>query len=194
MTRTPFAPAALAATAALAVAAALAGCQEGDWLGPLERGARSAFNGWDMWDAESVRAYEGSLPPTPAGVVPRRGPEGGYALGCEGFERIPLDARAERAATAYRRYCHHCHGPNGDGRVIVGESLDIPPADLRSLRVQAMSDEEIHRHLVSGGELMVPLEQTICPTGMRLVIEHVRTLEGAPSAPYYRPQSTAPLE
>ena len=62
------------------------------------------------------------------------------------------DADAEPVIPAVFRYCHHCHGQNGDGRIIVGESLETKPADLRSFKVQAQTDEALFDHLQEGGE------------------------------------------
>jgi hypothetical protein len=93
----------------------------------------------------------------------------------------------------YRRYCHHCHGKNGDGRTIVGESLDIAPTDLRHVDVQSRDTSALFAHLRSGGELMVPLAQTMSPAEMLLSIEHLRTLRDRPSEPFFEPAYTEPI-
>jgi hypothetical protein len=56
---------------ALITTAFLLGCglDKGDWLGPVERGLRAAFNGWDMWSTEAVRPYEDPMPQKVEGTV-----------------------------------------------------------------------------------------------------------------------------
>ncbi len=147
---------------AVIVSIGVAGCrlEDGDWGGPTERGLRAAFNGWDMWNTETVRPYEDPMPPRVEGTVPVSD-EFSIEKGVADFKALPLHERKERAALTYRRYCHHCHGPNGDGRIIVGESHEMKPADLRAPRIQRKSTDELFRHLKEGGELMLPLAATV---------------------------------
>ncbi|MBW2277001.1 MAG: cytochrome c [Deltaproteobacteria bacterium] len=181
------------ALAALVAALFLAGCEDGDWLGPVERGIRAGVNGWDMWATDAVRPYEQPQPPVVPGTVPQDRWYS-FAAGAEEIEAIPVAERRERAATAYRRFCHHCHGPNGDGRIIVGESLEIKPTDLRGDKVQRLKDRQIFEHVRGGGELMLPLAQTMSPRDILLTVGHLRTLRAAESKPHFEPQYTKPIE
>jgi hypothetical protein len=176
----------------LTAAALIAGCEDGDWLGPVERGLRAGVNGWDMWNTDAVRPYEEPQPPTVPGTVPT---DRWYSFqaGAEEIKAVPIGERRELAATAYRRFCHHCHGPNGDGRIIVGESLEIKPADLRGGKVRKMTDRQIFEHVRGGGELMLPLAQTMSPRDILLTVGHVRTLSSAESKPHFEPQYTEPI-
>jgi hypothetical protein len=149
------------------------GCDSGDWLGPMERGFRAAFNGWDMWSTEMVRPYEEPMPRRVEGTVPVTD-EFSLRAGRAALEQLSPADRKKKSALTYRRYCHHCHGPNGDGRIIVGESLETRPADLRSVRVQAKTDEALFDHIQRGGELMLPLAATLSPLEMLLTIEYLR--------------------
>jgi hypothetical protein len=177
----------------IALALASIACEEGDYLGGLERQIRAGVNGWDMWATEAVRPYEDPMPAPVEGTVPtvdlRDRVEAGRQLG-----RMSDGERAERAALTYRRYCHHCHGPNGDGRIIVGDHLELKPADLRSAAVQGRSDDELYRHLEEGGRLMLPLAATMSATEMLLAIEELRRLEDRPSKPHFAPRNTEPIE
>lgn len=169
-----------------------AGCEEGDWLGPVERGLRAAVNGWDMWTTDAVQPYEDPMPPAVEGTVATDGiPSFESAMAT--FEKFSPDVRKERAALTYRRYCYHCHGQAGDARVIVGESLEIKPTDLRISDVQSKSDQELFEHLRTGGELMLPLAATLAPIEMILAIEHLRTLKNRPSKPFFKPQFDEPI-
>lgn len=169
------------------------GCEEGDWLGPFERGLRGMVNGWDMWATEAVRPYEEEMPGDIEGAVSIDGLEK-FERGRISVEKLSAEQRKNRGKLSYRRYCHHCHGPRGDGRIIVGESLEIPPTDLRQSSVQSKSNEELIEHLKSGGDLMLPLSATMSPVEMYLAIEHLRTLQGKPTRPYYSPKSAAPIQ
>jgi hypothetical protein len=180
------------AVALVAVALLAGGCEDGDWLGPVERGLRGAVNGWDMWATESVRPYEDPMPPPVVGAVAVERAFS-FETGAREVAAMPAEQREERGALTYRRYCHHCHGVNGDGRTIVGESLDIRPTDLRGVDVQSRDTRALYQHLQSGGELMVPLAQTMSPAEMLLSIEHLRTLRDRPSEPFFEPAYTEPI-
>ena len=173
-------------------ALALAACEKGYEDGPFERGARAALNGWDMWSADAVRPYEAPMPARPEGTVPIED-RFSYRKGQSDLMAVPKEKRAEKGALTYRRYCHHCHGPNGDGRIIVGESHEFVPTDLRSAKVQNKTEAALFKHLQGGGELMLPLAATLSPLEMLFVIGHIRTLKGKPSEPYYKPQFTEPI-
>jgi len=181
------------ALASLVAALLLLGCEDGDWLGPVERGLRGGVNGWDMWATDSVRPYEEPLPPAVPGTVPTVRWDT-FEAGVAEVEAIRKDELRVRAATAYRRFCHHCHGPNGDGRIIVGESLELKPADLRGDKVHKLTDRQIFEHVRSGGQLMLPLAQTMSPRDILLAVGHVRTLRAAESRPHFEPQYTKPIE
>jgi mono/diheme cytochrome c family protein len=170
----------------------LTACEKVYEDGPFERGARAALNGWDMWDTPAVRPYEEPMPATPEGAVQTED-RFSFERGEADLEAVPADKRRERGALTYRRYCYHCHGPNGDGRIIVGESHELKPTDLRSETVQAKTDQALFTHLKEGGKLMLPLAATLSPLEMLLVIGHVRTLKDRPSEPYYKPKFTEPI-
>ena len=177
----------------IAILLATTGCEDGDWLGPMERGMRAAFDGWDMWATDAVRPYEDPMPSTVPGTIPTDGIVSFETAQKQAQSMSPGDSQM-RADLVYRRFCHHCHGPNGDGRIIVGESLDIAPKDLGSLTVQRKSDKQLFQHLETGGRLMVPLLETMSKEDMILVIGKIRSLKGSASRPYFKTQFDTPLE
>ena len=179
----------------LAVVAVLgcSGCDRGDYLGPVERTARSLSNGWDMWANESVRPYEQPMVQPVDGTVPVGGVSSDMEAGRAGIGEMPDAEKLRRGQIVYRRYCHHCHGVNGDGRIIVGESFSPALPDLRSQVVQNRTDAEMYRFLMEGSPRMISLADTVTPVDAVLVIDYVRTLQTRPSVPYYPPQyTTAP--
>lgn len=165
-------------------------CDRGDWA-PVERTARTAFNGWDMWSTAAVSPYKTPMPLTPEGTVPFGGNQTFEQVFAE-IRSMESSARGERARVAYRRYCHHCHGPSGDGRIIVGESFAPRIPDLRRSAVQTATDRDLLERVMHGSQVMIPLEGTLTPQEALLAIGHVRTLGGAPSEPFFAPRDTVP--
>ena len=188
----PIAP--LLGLALVAVSLPLSACDKGDQLGGVERAARAAFNGWDMWETSAVRPYENPMPQPPAGAVPTTGRMNYTRAAARADERSRGHEEAS-AAAAYRSYCHHCHGINGDGRIIVGESLNPAPRDLRSPMVQRQDEAALFDSVAYGTPYMIPLARNIDPVAIVLAIRHIKErLGGAPSRPYFTPKYTRPLE
>jgi len=184
---------ALALFLGAALSLTAAGCERGDWLGPAERGIRALVHGWDMWDTPAVRPFEAPMPPRVEGTVPVSQASWSFEAARRALDRIPAARRPVRAAQAYRRYCHHCHGASGDGRSIVGESFSIRPPDLRAKELP-MEREDLFDYLREGGGDMLPLGSTLSPVEVLLTIEHMRRLADRPSRPVYPPQSDRPLQ
>lgn len=169
-----------------------AACDKGDYF-PPERALRAAFNGWDMWDTDAVSPYQAPMPPKPAGAIPIDHDKDPFATARAKVDAMPPQARQLAQATAYRRYCSHCHGEHGDNRTIVGESFSPRLPDLRLASTQAKADREIYDMLMHGTPRMVPLNDTLTPAEAVLTIDHVRTLVGAPSRPLFAPKSVRPI-
>lgn len=175
-----------------ALAATVSTCDRGDYLGPLERGARAAIGAWDFWATEHVRPYETPMPRTPAGTVPVSG-RATYERALAEVGALPEQARPELADRAYGRFCQHCHGPSGDNRTIVGESFGERLPDMRSPRVQDKSDQELYYAVRRGSHVMIPLATVVSPRDTLLAIHKIRTLVGAASRPYFSPKFTEPI-
>ena len=177
----------------LIVALFAMGCGSHDWFGPVERGARTLFNGWDMWATPSVRPYEEPMPPTLEGVVPVTGL---VTFKDAEAQYLKTDAayRQKRGPLVYRRFCYHCHGANGDGRIIVGESFAVKPTDLRREETQALSDEDLYDVIADGFNTMLGLRASMTPEDIIQSIHYMRTLKNAPSSPFFKPRNTQPLE
>lgn len=168
-------------------------CDRGDYFGPLERTARSVFNGWDMWANESVRPFEQPVVHPVAGTVPLIGQAPDLDSAKSIAAALPEFEQKRRGELAYRRFCYHCHGLNGDGRIIVGESFSPAIPDLRSAMVQSRTDLEMYGFLMNGSPRMISLSDTVPPEDAVLVIEYIRGLKDRPSEPYYAPRNSVPL-
>jgi mono/diheme cytochrome c family protein len=178
--------------ALLAACAALLAACDGDYF-PFERTAREAFNGWDMWDDEAVGPHQAPMPRVPAGAVPMDAPRRTLTAAEQQRAALSVAQRRRQGALAYRRYCHHCHGPSGDGRIIVGESFTPALPDLRKVLVDR-EDREIAAAILGGTRKMVALDDTLTPLETLLALEHARSLRGAPSRPFFPPRSTEPIQ
>ncbi len=171
------------------IAFAVHDCDEGDQLGSVERVARAWWNGWDMWTTAGVYPYEKPMPLPPDGVVPING-----RIHYETVAQLADEQPPEAAKAAYDHYCRHCHGDAGDNRIIVGESLNPPPADLRSPLVQSRDEGTLFERVAYGTKYMIPLIESIDPVSIVLAIRHIKTLRSVPSRPFYAPKYTRPLE
>jgi hypothetical protein len=181
----------IAALAVLAILS-LTACDRGDWAGSVERVAREAVNGWDMWETDAVQPHEKPMPPSVPGSIALTG-TAGFEQARQQLAALDPAQREERAALVYRRYCHHCHGPNGDARIIVGESFGVPVPDLRSREIQSHGDRELYDSVSDGTEIIIPLAAIMTPLDRLLAIEYVRGLADAPSSPFYEPRNVEPV-
>ncbi len=166
----------------------------GDGCGPVERGVRAALGTWDMWETPLVAPHQRPLHAVPAGTVPVGGRPQNLARARAAVAAMPAAEREQRAALVYRRACHHCHGENGDNRIIVGESFPFRLPDLRSDAVQGLTDSQIFDSLTRGSERMIPLAATLSARDRLLAISYLRSLKGRPSRPFFRPRWVDPAE
>jgi mono/diheme cytochrome c family protein len=133
------------------------------------------------------------MPAKPEGAIPVDHDKDPLATARAKIDAMPAQTRKLAQATAYGRYCSHCHGENGDNRTIVGESFAPRLPDLRLAGTQAKGDRELYNLIMHGSALMVPLDDTVTPVEAVLAIDQVRTLAGAPSRPLFPPKSTKPI-
>ena len=88
----------------------------------------------------------------------------------------PTAGDIARGRVYYTYYCIQCHGGRGDGTGPVGESLFPPPADLRSPRAQARSDDQLLRAMLTGPSHEPVLEYTVLPEHRWWLVLYVRAL------------------
>jgi len=107
-----------------------------------------------MRETPAVRPYEKPLLVMEAGTVPVADSEAGYRA-MEGRElRSPLlpgDVQAiVRGQAVYATFCRQCHGRDYDGNGTVGQSFMPLPTDLRTSRVQELTDGVLFQHISYG--------------------------------------------
>ena len=173
------------------------GCDKGDYF-PPERTFRALFNGWDMWDGPAVSPYKlpgpgAAMLGTPEGAIPVNYDKDPFATAKAAAEKLPAEKRAQLGALAYRRFCYHCHGQNGDNRIIVGESFMPKIPDLRTPESQARDPRADYNLIMHGSKNKVALDDTVTPLEAVLSMGHVKTLAGAPSKPFFAPKSVTPI-
>ncbi len=135
-----------------------------------------------MWETPAVRPHEELPLSTSKGTVPQQGGE-------ELFKAIPADrlkspvalsdpAQIQAGKVLYSKFCAQCHGKNYDGNATVGQSFHPLPTDLRSPKVQSLSEgaffKEISYGIPEGKQ--PPLATTIDPLDRWRIIAYVQSL------------------
>jgi len=107
-----------------------------------------------MWQTPAIRPHEKPIPVMTAGIIPLNGGEILTRITPAEELKSPLgDTVAfdlKRGKTGYARYCSHCHGQYHDGQGTVGQSFHPLPGDLRSPKVQALSDGALFHEISYG--------------------------------------------
>lgn len=139
-----------------------------------------------MWETPSIRPHEEPIPIMTAGIIPFNGGEA-LSRAARAEELIsPLSGTAafdfKRGETGYTRYCSHCHGKYHDGNGTVGQSFEPLPGDLRSAKVQAMSDGALFKEISYGKPKgrQPPLAATISMADRWQIIAYVKSLGTRP--------------
>jgi cytochrome c553 len=140
-----------------------------------------------MYVQPHIRAYQATMPPTPAGATAVTAPTSPLPSAEEARTLAnPLTATAANIARGkvyYQYYCVFCHGDRGDGTGPVGESYVPAPADLRSARVRAYSDGQLLRAMILGTGHAPVLEYTVPPEHRWYLVVYARRLSLQPPEP-----------
>ena len=135
-----------------------------------------------MWETPAVRPHEELPLSTSKGTVPQQGGE-------ELFKAIPADrlkspvalsdpAQIQAGKVLYSKFCAQCHGKNYDGNATVGQSFHPLPTDLRSVKVQTLSEGAFFKEISYGipDGRQPPLATTIDPLDRWRIIAYVKSL------------------
>ncbi len=84
----------------------------------------------------------------------------------------------ERGRVYYAQICLSCHGVRGDGQGEWAFRVIPRPADLRALRTQSRSDEELFSIISEGlvGTPMIGWKKQLSESQRRQVVSYLRTL------------------
>jgi mono/diheme cytochrome c family protein len=159
----------------------------------------------DMFDAQSVKAYEEPMRPLPAGVVSQANITSPKSF-VENYDRVtpqgqallsPFDATPEtlaRGERMYGVYCTPCHGDGvtlgpvaAPGRVPAVAVLAGPNGVLKN-----RTDGWVYLTIRNGSAIMPPYGYAMTDTEMWSVVHYVRTLPGAAHVPAAPPAPEIP--
>jgi len=135
-----------------------------------------------MWETPAVRPHEEPPFSMPKGTVPQQGGE-------EIFKAMPAEllkspvaisdqGQVQLGKVLYAKFCAQCHGKNHDGNATVGQSFHPLPTDLRSPKVQSLSEGAFFKEISYGlpGGRQPPLATTIDPVDRWRIIAYVKSL------------------
>jgi mono/diheme cytochrome c family protein len=135
-----------------------------------------------MWETPGVRPHEEPLLTMQARVVPFGGGEEDFRATPAEALKSPIDEAGPEVLklgkASYLLYCAQCHGSNYDGNGTVGQSFSPLPTDLRSIKVQSLSDGVFFKEISYGvpDGRQPPLATTIAPMDRWRIVAHVRSL------------------
>jgi mono/diheme cytochrome c family protein len=135
-----------------------------------------------MWETPAVRPHEEPPLSMPKGTVPQQGGE-------ELFKVMPAErlespialsdpAQIQAGKVLYSKFCAQCHGKNYDGHATVGQSFHPLPTDLRSPKVQSLSEGAFFKEISYGipDGRQPPLATTIDAVDRWRIIAYVKSL------------------
>jgi cytochrome c1 len=128
-------------------------------------------------------ASQSILPGVTDGMVPLEE----FPLWPEMMEVIPdtIDDNVLLAGKrAYALYCRFCHGIKGDGDGPVGRSYIPMPSDLRSDRIQNMTDAQLYNAMLGGighemttaNDTLTILNRIVLPEYRWFIVEYVKSM------------------
>ena len=82
--------------------------------------------------------------------------------------------KSQRGENLFRAKCSICHGVDGGGQTENGKKLKVP--DLRSDKVQNLSDEEMLDSVMNGRGYMPPMGKKYSADQLKQVIVYVRAM------------------
>lgn len=135
-----------------------------------------------MWETPAVKPHEQPIPVMANVSVPFSGGELFYRTSDPDTLRPGFSLNAPEAVARGKRgygyYCIHCHGIDYDGYGTVGQSFAPPPGDLRSARIQNLSEGRIFHEISYGipGGRQPALATTIAVEERWQIVAYVKSL------------------
>ena len=82
--------------------------------------------------------------------------------------------KSPRGENIFRAKCSVCHGVDGAGQTENGKKFKVP--DLRSEKVQSLSEDEMLDSVMNGKGYMPPMGKKYSADQLKQVVVYVRTL------------------
>jgi len=135
-----------------------------------------------MRETPAVRPHEEPILILEAGLVPLSGGEAIYRAMDGKKIKSPLqmddNSIIAQGKQGYITYCAQCHGNHHDGKGTVGQSFAPLPGDLRSKKVQTMSQGVVFKEISYGipKGRQPPLATTITVEDRWKIIAYIKSL------------------
>jgi len=135
-----------------------------------------------MWETQAVKPHEELPLSMPTGTVPQQGGEEIFKATPAKLLKSPIvlsdQAQIQMGKSLYSKFCAQCHGKNYDGNAAVGQSFHPLPTDLRSPKVQILSEGAFFKEISYGipDGRQPALATTIDPLDRWRIIAYVRSL------------------
>jgi len=136
-----------------------------------------------MWETPGVRPHEEKILVMPGGTVPFDGGEEIFMAVPADELKSPIDLgdimNIDQGKALYFTYCAQCHGRQYDGNGTVGQSFFPLPPDLRTPKVQSLSEGALFKEISYGvpDGRQPPLASTIEVYDRWRIVAHVKSLE-----------------
>jgi mono/diheme cytochrome c family protein len=135
-----------------------------------------------MWETPGVHPHEEAPIAVEEGLVPFEGGEALLRASSAEALASPLQKNdrdiLKQGEVLYFTYCAQCHGKHHDGNGTVGQSFQPLPSDLRSARVQSLTEGMLFREISYGvpGGRQPPLAGTIDVLDRWYIIVYLQSL------------------
>ena len=135
-----------------------------------------------MWETPVVKPHEEPMLVMNEKAVPLHDGEALFRATPAEALKSPLsgaDSEVFKSGkVSYLLHCAQCHGKNYDGNATVGQSFFPLPTDLRSAKVQSLSDGAFFKEISYGipGGRQPPLATTIAPMDRWRIVAYIKSL------------------
>jgi mono/diheme cytochrome c family protein len=135
-----------------------------------------------MWETPGVRPHEEPPLVMQGGAVPYGGGEEVFRATLAESLKSPLSGKDSETLNLgralYITYCAQCHGKHYDGNGTVGQSFFPLPTDLRSAKVQFLSEGAFFKEISYGipDGRQPPLATTIVPMDRWRIVAYIKSL------------------
>jgi mono/diheme cytochrome c family protein len=129
-----------------------------------------------MQEQPSYKSQEGPRLHSPDGSIPRE------SRTIVSRQPLASELAADAGKELYRINCLPCHGHNGKGTGPVAAYLKELPADLQSLRIRTLSENQLYNIITNGKDMMPSFRGELSAAERMTLASFVRSM-GPPVFP-----------